>query len=313
MDLALYERTSILPYRNGADKSINSDEMLIALFLKNQRSKHTARSYFKSIEQFRESIAYKPLNSVTINDISVYKDSIENKERATQHNRLSALSSLYNFGVKLGYLDYNPFIVINKPNVSKDKAIDKFLTKDEVNLIWQELKKKPRNAAIGAIFITTGVRVSELCNIKCNHFFKDFCQNVGVHIVKGKGDKNRVIKIRSDVLKYILEYRRSIGKDLKIPSPENDSYLFLTRDGNRLDENYLRWLVQSICKKVGINKKVSPHWFRHTAASLSLANGCDIVKATENFGWSSLSVAKGYSHNIDKLNVTSVDYVDIDL
>lgn len=292
------------------DRSITNDEMLISLFFRNLNSKHTVRSYSKAIEQFRDN-TLKPLREITVTDILNFVDAIESREKTTKHSRLSALSSLYSFGVKLGYLKYNPFTVVNKPKISKDSVTDKFLTKEEVNLLWQELRKNKRNAVIGAILITTGIRVSELCNIKCKHFFKDLEGNIGIHIIGGKGDKDRDIKVRNDVMDYIIKYRESIGKELQIPCPDNEEYLLLTRNGTRVNENYIRWIISNVTKKVGLKKKISPHWYRHTSASLSLQNGCNLAKVTENFGWSSLKVAKRYLHNIDKLKDTSVDYIDI--
>jgi integrase/recombinase XerD len=312
MTLIPYNKNDIQQEHIQRDKSITNDEMLIALFLRNLNSRNTVRSYSKAIQQFREYI-FKPLREITVSDILDYLDALDGKEKSTKHNRLSALSSLYGFGIKLGYLRYNPFAVVNKPKVSTDKVTDKFLSKEEVKLLWQELKKKERNAVIGAMLITIGLRVSELCNIKCKHFFKDFDGNVGIHIVGAKGDKNRDIKVRSDVLDFILKYRESIGKELKIPSPDNEEYLLLTRNNTRLNENYVRWIISNATEKAGLDKKISPHWYRHTSASFSLQNGCDLAKVTENFGWSSLKVAKRYLHNIDKLKETSVDYIDIDL
>jgi integrase/recombinase XerD len=296
------------------DRSITSDEKLITLFLRNLKSKNTVRSYSKTIRLFTDFIG-KGLREIDLDDIMGFMDLLEGKEKATKCNRLSALSSLYGFGVLFGYLEFNPFVALEKPNVSSNKAIDKFLTKDEVNLLWADLKKKERNAVIGSILITIGLRVSELCNIKLGHFYRDYDGNVGVHIVDAKGNKDRDVKIREDVLSYISAYMMKLGKEFKVPclAKDKDSYLITTRNNRRVAENQIRDIIDISSRRVGIKKKISPHWFRHTSASLSISNGCDLAKVTENFGWSSLAVAKRYSHNIDKLKDTSVDYIDITL
>lgn len=292
------------------DHSINNDEKLISLFLRNLNSKNTKRSYEKAIEDFRNFIP-KNLHEITVGDILDFSESLNDKAKTTKHNRLSALTSLYSFGVKLGYLWYNPFAVINKPKIKDNVSTDKFLSKEEISLIWDQLRNKPRNAVIGAMLITLGLRVSELCNIKCKHLFKDFEGNVGVHIVEAKGDKSRDVKIRSDVLSLIKTYRKSIGKDFEIPDVNNNDYLLVTRTNNRIAENYIRYIIDDASKKAGLDKKVSPHYYRHTSASLSIQNGCDLAKVTENFGWTSLKVAKRYLHNLDKLKDSSADYVDV--
>jgi integrase/recombinase XerD len=294
------------------DHSINNDEKLISLFLRNLNSKNTKRSYEKAIEDFREFIP-KNLHEITVGDILDFSESLNDKAKTTKHNRLSALTSLYSFGVKLGYLRYNPFAVINKPKIKDNVSTDKFLSKEEISSIWDQLRNKPRNAVIGAMLITLGLRVSELCNIKCKHLFKDFEGNVGVHIVEAKGDKSRDVKIRSDVLSLIENYRKSIGKEFEIPDVNNDDYLLLTRNNKRVAENYIRYIIDDATKKAGIDKKISPHWYRHTSASISIQNGCDLAKVTENFGWTSLKVAKRYLHNLDKLKDSSADYVDVSL
>jgi integrase/recombinase XerD len=312
MNLPVHNYNSTLQPFGYVDRSITDDEKLITLFLRKLKNKNTVRSYSKAIQIFI-SFASKGLREVTPEDLMDFLDSLSGKEGTTKCNRISAISSLFGFGVKLGYLRFNPFTVIDKPEISRNKAIDKFFTKAEVNMMWGDLKKKKRNAVIGSIFITAGVRVSELCNIKRGHFFRDYEGNIGVHIIDGKGNKDRDIKIREDVRYYISEYINSLGCEFKVPCPESekDTYLLLTWTNKRVNENHIRWIIDNSSKKVGIEKKVSPHWFRHTSASLSLANGCDVAKVTENFGWSSLAVAKRYSHNVDKLNNTSVDYVDI--
>jgi integrase/recombinase XerD len=292
------------------DHSITNDEKLISLFLRNLNSKNTKRSYEKAIEDFKIFIP-KNLHEITVGDILDFSESLNDKAKTTKHNRLSALTSLYTFGVKLGYLRYNPFAVINKPKIKDNVSTDKFLSKEEISSIWEQLRNKPRNAVIGAMLITLGLRVSELCNIKCKHLFKDFEGNVGVHIVEAKGDKSRDVKIRSDVLSLIKAYRKSIGKEFEIPDVNNDDYLLVTRTNNRVAENYIRYIIDDASKKAGLDKKVSPHFYRHTSASLSIKNGCDLAKVTENFGWSSLKVAKRYLHNLDKLKDSSADYVDV--
>ena len=300
------ENNQVETYR---DHSITNDEKLISLFLRNLNSKNTKRSYEKSIEDFRKFIP-KNLHEITVGDILDFSESLNDKAKTTKHNRLSALTSLYSFGLKVGYLRYNPLSVINKPKIT-DNNIDKFLSKEEISSIWNQLRTKPRNAVIGAMLITLGLRVSELCNIKCKHFFKDFNGNIGVHILQAKGDKSRDVKIRKDVYYLIKEYRKSIGKDFQIPDIDNDDYLLITRNNKRVAENYIRWILDNAAKKADIDKKISPHWYRHTSASISIQNGCDLAKVTENFGWSSLKVAKRYLHNIDKLKDTSADYVDV--
>jgi len=301
------ENNQVETYR---DHSITNDEKLISLFLRNLNSKNTKRSYQKAIEDFREFIP-KNLNEITVGDILDFSESLNDKAKTTKHNRLSALTSLYSFGVKLGYLRYNPFAVINKPKIKDNGNTDKFLSKEEISSIWDQLRNKPRNAVIGAMLITLGLRVSELCNIKCKHLFKDFEGNVGVHIVEAKGDKSRDVKIRSDVLSLIKTYRKSIGKKFEIPDINNDDYLLVTRTNNRVAENYIRYIIDDATKKAGIDKKISPHWYRHSSASISIQNGCDLAKVTESFGWSTLQIAKRYLHNLDKLKDTSADYVDV--
>ncbi|HKL41666.1 MAG TPA: tyrosine-type recombinase/integrase [Clostridia bacterium] len=303
------ENNQVETYR---DHSITNDEKLISLFLRNLNSKNTKRSYQKAIEDFREFIP-KNLNEITVGDILDFSESLNDKAKTTKHNRLSALTSLYSFGVKLGYLRYNPFAVINKPKIKDNGNTDKFLSKEEISSIWDQLRNKPRNAVIGAMLITLGLRVSELCNIKCKHLFKDFEGNVGVHIVEAKGDKSRDVKIRSDVLSLIKTYRKSIGKKFEIPDINNDDYLLVTRTNNRVAENYIRYIIDDATKKAGIDKKISPHWYRHSSASISIQNGCDLAKVTESFGWSTLQIAKRYLHNLDKLKDTSADYVDVSL
>ncbi|MCT4662728.1 MAG: tyrosine-type recombinase/integrase [Tissierellales bacterium] len=289
----------------------NNDQAILKMFYRNLKSENTRRSYKTAISTFFNFVD-KPLAEITLNDIQDYLDTLKESKKTTQSQRISAISSLYSFSIKIGYLRYNPFLVVNKPKPSS-RPIEKFLSEEEIKKIWEVLKEKKRNAVIGSLLITTGLRVAELCNIKMKDFFTDDYGNIGIYIYDTKGEKNREIKVRPDVFEYIYEYGDSLDRKISIPDIKNNEYLLTTRTNNRVTEDYIRKIIKNASAKAGINKNVSPHWFRHTSASLSIKNGCDIAKVTENFGWSSLKVAKRYLHNMDRLTNTSVDYVQVSL
>lgn len=310
------------------NNSISNDDMLIELFLL-ERAESSRKVYFRVIGEFKKSVKETNnviyLNEITIVHVSEYKQQLMNYRKkdgqplslATVSQRLNIISGLFSFAKDVGYLKYNPVKAIKKPKYD-NRNEHKFLTEQETTLLLKSLKQttqdpiiSERNFLIGAILVYTGLRISELCSLSWCDFYLDPRNRIGIK-VKGKGSKWRNIKIRKELWFYISMYRRKCGKsdefDIKDTSP-----LFFNRYGDRLSQWGVRKMLSKACEQVGLSKKVTPHWFRHTSASMALANGADIKKVMTQFGWSSLLTPQRYLHDISGFDDAATDYVKVSL
>lgn len=295
-------------------KDIRDNLEFIKLFLENKKedSLNTVRVYATEIKSFLHFIGFPQsgLKDVTVKICIAYRDTLSKYVLSTKSRKLYTLSSLFRFGVDIGYLKQNSWKAVRKPKVPITSQ-ERFLTPDEADKLLKELKKKPKNYLIGIILFTTGLRASELVNIQWCNFYEDTNGNIGLRVL-GKGKKPRNVKIRRDVWSYILTYRASQGKSILL-DPTDESYLILNRDDNPLSDRYCRELLKRASRRAGIKKDISTHWLRHTSASLAINGGADIKKCLDQYGWEDVNTAQRYIHSTNELEDAAADYVNIQI
>lgn len=305
---------------------ISSDDVLVELWL-NQKAGTSQKTYRRIINEYiffvRHMLNLEKLSDVGVYNANIYKNALESHIKqngkplapATISQRINTISSLYTFGKAAGYFSINPFRLIKKPKIDNQNQ-HKFLSPKEIDLLLKSLKYSSkdkilsnRNYTIGVMLLFTGLRISELLSINWCDFYTDHAQNIGVKIT-GKGEQYRVVKIRKDLWFYIVQYRKDLGLTSEIDT-ECSEALFVNQHGNRLSYSYVRKLLDEAAKRVGIRKNITPHYFRHTSASLSLMNGADINRVKEQFGWKNLITPSRYLHNIEELSETATDFIPI--
>jgi len=161
------------------------------------------------------------------------------------------------------------------------------------------------------MLLYTGMRISELCSIRWNDFFMDPKNRIGIRI-KGKGGVWRSIKIRKELWFYIVDYRTSLNMNTKF-SNNDDSPLFMNCSGDALTHWYIRKFLAEAGELAGLENKITPHWFRHTSASMSLANGADIKKVMSQFGWTNLRTPERYLHDISGFDEAATDFIKVEI
>lgn len=305
---------------------ISDDSMLIELWL-DQKAKTSRKTYRRIVDEYilfmSNNLGIEKLKDVGVYNANNYKQALEShiKENgkplalSTISQRINTISSLYTFGKDSGYLSVNPFRLLKKPKFD-NKSQHKFLSIKEVDLLLKSLKVSSnnkilsnRNYTIGVMLLFTGLRINELLSINWSNFYIDHAQNIGVNI-KGKGTEWRVVKIRKDLWFHIVQYRKDFGLSYEIDA-NNHEPLFVNINGHRLSYSYIRKLLEQSAMNVGIKKKVTPHWFRHTSASLALMNGADINRVKDQFGWKNLLTPSRYLHNLKELDETATDFIPI--
>ena len=219
------------------------------------------------------------------------------KMAATSINRfIAAVRTFFAYCKKFQYIPKNPAIELKTVRIPK--KIPRFLTANEMNSLCnqpelKELLWTSRDCAIFEMLYSSGCRVSELANLR----FSDFMEGFSKAIVKGKGNKDRVVYFAKEAqvaLKIYLDDRKKILQEKKV---ENEpEYIFINQKGNRLSAAGIRWIVSRYSGVEGTNHHISPHAFRHTFATQLLSNGADVRAVQELLGHSSISTTQRYTH-----------------
>lgn len=266
---------------------------LVSEFLNYIRNKNyslnTIISYINDLYYFHEFVKMD-FDKVKYDDIRDYLEYLNlKKEKSTSVSRkISSLKSFYKFLYKNDYMDKKDYPLVKVTYPKKEKKLPKFLYyNDLLEIINESSKDKDgvRDRLIIEMLYATGVRVSELVNIKLNDI--DF--NNKRIIVCGKGNKERIV--------YYGDYAEEVlNKYLKTHVRKNNNYLFLNSKGEQITDGGIRYIIDNIMKKLSIKTHVTPHVLRHTFATNMLNNGCDIKVVQELLGHSSLKATEIYTH-----------------
>lgn len=259
-------------------------------------SKNTLHSYQKDLKNFSSYL--KELGIEEFNRISkkiVQKFMIflsqRNLSPKTISRHLSSLRSFYKFLVFNDIIDKNPLEDISNPKIPKKtvKYLDENSLTYLLNLMEQDYEIR-NHYLILEILYSTGLRVSELCNLKKSNI--DFDNNF-IRIL-GKGNKVRIIPI--------TEKLKCIFLELVEKNNSQDDYLFKTKNGGKLYPKYIERIVKKYLSDISEDGKVYPHLIRHTFATHLLKRGADIRSIKELLGHESLETTTVYAHvNIEHL------------
>lgn len=268
-------------------------EFIRYLLIDKGYSNNTIDSYKRDLDKFLEFNKDKNINNISIDNLKKYIIYLneENLNEKSIARSISSLKSFYKFLVTSKYIDNNPSDALFLPKVRK--SLPSILTEDEV-LKLLDIKLTDnfsyRNKAMLELMYASGLRVSELINLKLQDI--DFTQDI-IRIF-GKGSKERVIPIgdyaKEYLEKYIYEYRGSLLKK------ETSEYIFLNNHGKQMTRQGFFKIIKKIAIEKGINKDLSPHTLRHSFASHLLKYGADLRTIQELLGHSDISTTQIYTH-----------------
>lgn len=206
--------------------------------------------------------------------------------------KLSAIRSFYNYLIKEEVIQINYFDEISNPK--KNRSLPHYIKNNDLEIMFHSFKDQNkieiRNHCILEVLYATGIRVSELVNIKINDI--DFYNNT-IKIL-GKGNKERIV-IFGSYAKNIIEKYLNHSRDKFLKGKTNE-YLFLNKNGTKLTTRYIRIILNDIVKKCEIDYHISPHTLRHTFATDMLNSGADLMTVKELLGHSSVNTTGIYTH-----------------
>ncbi|MFI3226842.1 MAG: tyrosine recombinase XerC [Clostridia bacterium] len=215
---------------------------------------------------------------------------------ASRARKISCLRSFFKYLVdKVHILEVNPIANLDIPQ--KSKHLPKYLTLDESAQLINSVDGtfRERDLCIILLFLSCGLRVSELVGINIADI-KDLALRI-----RGKGDKERMVYLNDSCVSAIEEYMKVRIK----PNEADKDALFISRQGNRINVQTVKWIVKKNIEHSGINRDdISAHKLRHTAATLMYSNGLDIRTLQEVLGHKNLDTTMIYTH-IDNANLRS--------
>ena len=212
---------------------------------------------------------------------------------ASQSRIISGLRSFYAYCYMEQIITVNPTALLEAPK--QKRMLPDTLGFDEIESIIAQIDlSKPeggRNKAILETLYSCGLRVSELVNLRISCLHMD----IGFVRVTGKGDKERLVPIGSDAIKYINIYRNDIRIHINI-KPGQEDFVFLNRRGSKLSRVMIFIMLKELAKKAGIVKNISPHTFRHSFATHLVEGGADLRAVQEMLGHESIVTTEIYTH-----------------
>jgi len=261
-----------------------SDQHLIELWL-HGRSKDTQRAYSSDSKRLIEAVA-KSLRHITLGDLQQFANDLGNGglEPSSVYRTLSAVKSLFAFGHRLGYLQFDVAAPLRLPQL-REKLAERILEETDV-LKMIALENMPRNKQILLTFYAAGFRVAELCSLKWNDLQSR--DKSGQITVFGKGAKTRTVLIPQSVWNSLQALRGD--------SAENAPVFKSRKKGGHLDESQVWRIVSKAAKRAGLEKAVSCHWLRHAHASHALDRGAPIHLVQATLGHSSIATTGKYLH-----------------
>ena len=235
------------------------------------------------------------------NILKSYLKNLSDFKPKTIKRKIATLKAFFNFLEFEDVLTVNPLrkvrIKIKDPRtlpLVMDSAEVKrifnvaYSMRDEISEKDAEFMVKVRDVAVIELLFATGIRVSELCNLKKENVNLDS----GVLSINGKGSKQRLIQVCNPESKERLVHYKTLFNN-KIESSE---YFFINRLGKRLSEQSVRFMIRKYAKLASIDKNITPHTFRHTFATLLLEEEVDIKYIQHFLGHSSIATTQIYTH-----------------
>jgi integrase/recombinase XerD len=255
-------------------------------------------SYSRDLDKLYQ---YVEVNLNGINPIQIQRAHIEHfvhrlSETVNPRSQARTLSGIRGFFEYLnfeGYRNDNPMDLIESPKLGR--KLPDTLSLSEINKLIASIDRSTpegeRNRAILETLYGCGLRVSELLNLRIGDLYFD----EGFLMVTGKGSKQRFVPVGKFNQSCINLYLKEIRPQWN-PAKGSENVIFLNRRGGKLSRAMIFAIVKDLCLRVGFQKKISPHTFRHSFASHLLQNGADIRAIQQMLGHESITTTEVYLH-----------------
>ena len=278
----------------------NPDDILkkYKLYLKLEKalSANTVHAYVADVVKLFQFLADEGIHpfDVTLEDLETFSANLRDLgiQPRSQARILSGIRSFYHFLVMDDYLQADPSELLESPQLGLH--LPEVLSIDEIdNLIEAiDLSKDEgqRNRTILETLYSCGLRVSELCNLKLS----DLYLTEGFIKVEGKGSKQRLVPISPRAIRELQLY--FIDRNLTTIKPGYEDFVFISKRGKNISRIMVFHFIKELAEAIGLQKKISPHTFRHSFATHLLEGGANLRAIQSMLGHESIGTTEIYTH-----------------
>jgi len=269
------------------------------LKLEKSLSENSVAAYINDINKLVDFLNknYKKINpeKVKLEYLKSFVEWLNNRgvSPRTQARTISGIKSFFKYLLIEGKISSDPTALLESPKIGRKlpdvlsmEEIDKLI--DAVDL---EKPEGQRNKAMLETLYSCGLRVSELVNLKMTNLFFE----QGFIKVEGKAEKERLVPVSKRAMEEINKYINGYRKKLKIHKG-SENILFLNRRGHSLSRVMVFTIIKNLAEKINLNKKISPHTFRHSFATHLINGGADLRAVQEMLGHESILTTEIYTH-----------------
>jgi integrase/recombinase XerD len=269
------------------------------LRLEKSLSSNSVEAYLHDVEKLTDYLQYtgklQAPADITLIDLQQFVKWIGELQMtpSSQARIISGLRSFYKYCLTEQIVTTDPSALLDAPRTRR-KLPDVLSFEEIETIIAQTDQSTPeggRNKAILEIMYSCGLRVSEVVNLKLSCLYFD----VGFIRVTGKGDKERLVPVGSDAIKYTRLYKEHIRVHQPV-QPGSEDIVFLNKRGKGLSRVMIFYIIKDLAKKAGITKSISPHTFRHSFATHLVEGGADLRAVQEMLGHESITTTEIYTH-----------------
>lgn len=211
----------------------------------------------------------------------------------TQARTISGIKSFYKYLLIEGKITSDPTALLESPKIGR--KLPDILSMEEIDTLIEAIDlEKPegqRNKAMLETLYSCGLRVSELVSLKITNLFFE----QGFVKIEGKADKERLVPVSHRAIEEINKYLNGYRQTLKI-NKDSENILFLNRRGKKLSRVMIFTIIKNLSEKINLDKKISPHTFRHSFATHLINGGADLRAVQEMLGHESILTTEIYTH-----------------
>ncbi len=255
-----------------------------------KKSKNTIQEY-SYILRIMLFYLKKRGEEITVQDLRKFKIYLSTRRKYSKNSLYLAIEAINT------YFKYKGRDLEMKPP-KRPKIMPKYLSEEEVKKLLDAARENPRDYAIISLLAYSGLRVSELCDLRIEDI--DLKERI-VYVHSGKGDKDRIVVVSQEAVDAVENYLSKREDSLE--------YLFSSQKSERITRVQVFRIVKKYAKIAGIKKNVTPHVLRHTLATTLLKRGVDIRFIQQFLGHSSVATTQIYTHVNDELMKSVYDKV----
>ncbi len=270
-------------------------------YLKLERSlaQNSIDAYLRDITKLKEFFEIKGIDrsplKVSQQDLVDFIEFINELglSQYSQARMISGLKSFFKFLLYEQIIDRDPSELLEAPKLGRKlpDTLDFFEIESIFSAIDMSTAQGTRNRAMLETLYSSGLRVSELIELKISNIYDD----IGFIRVIGKGSKERLVPIGREALKQIKIYKNEVRvhQDVK---KGNEDFIFLNKRGSKLSRVMVFMIIKDLAIAINLKKSVSPHTFRHSFATHLIEGGADLRAVQEMLGHESITTTEIYTH-----------------